>query len=374
MPFQLTYALDALSKKVATEPKLTDDPMVQAALAGDIGKLLAGTHHDGLLQIAALTHSGMTVDEFQASVAAWIGSARHPRFEQRYDQLAYLPMQQLLTYLRAHQFKTFIVSGGGAEFMRVWSERVYGIPPEQVVGTSTRTKYELRESGPVLIKTMEHLFVDDKQGKPVGIQSFIGRRPIACFGNSDGDQAMLEYTTIHNPHASLGMIIHHTDAAREYAYDTNPSSTGKLVTALAAAPERGWLVVDMKDDWKAMWAGEGAARDDLAPLLIERTWVVEELDGGGVVAGEPPTLEIAADQKVAGTTGVNRYFGTVTMDGDALHFSPFGSTRMAGPPPLMEQEARFFQAMASVARCKLNQPDRLHLFNAEGKVVIKLKN
>jgi hypothetical protein len=180
-------------------------------------------------------------------------TARHPRFKRPYDELTYQPMQELLSLLRANGFKNFIVSGGGADFMRVWVERVYGIPPEQVVGSTARTKYELRESGPVLIKTLDYLFVNDKQGKPVGIHQFIGRRPILCCGNSDGDQAMLQYTTINNPLPSFGLIIHHTDAEREYAYDAETKSTGKLVEALNEAPSRGWIVVDMKQDWNAVF-------------------------------------------------------------------------------------------------------------------------
>lgn len=163
-------------------------------------------------------------------------------------------MQELLKYLRANGFKTFIVSGGGADFMRVWSERVYGIPPEQVVGSTAQSRFERRGDTIVLVKTTEHLFVDDKEGKPVGIQQFIGRRPIAVFGNSDGDQAMLEYVTMGNPRPSFGLIVRHTDAAREYRYDLNPGSSGSLDTALKAAPARGWTVVDMKRDWRRVFA------------------------------------------------------------------------------------------------------------------------
>jgi hypothetical protein len=163
-------------------------------------------------------------------------------------------MQEVLRYLRANGFKTFIVSGGGADFMRAWSERVYGIPPEQVVGSTGRVTYELRDTGPVLVKTLDYLFVDDKAGKPAGIHEFIGRRPIIAFGNSDGDKQMLEYTTIDNPRPSLGVLIHHTDAAREYAYDKNPTSSGTLVAALKDAPLRGWTVVSMKDDWKEIFS------------------------------------------------------------------------------------------------------------------------
>ncbi len=254
VPFQFAFALDEIKRRAPNEPRLAADSMVKAALAGDVAKLLAGAHHDGLLRILALTHAGMTTDEFRASVDAWLASARHPRFEKRYDQLTYQPMQEVLRYLRGNGFKTFIVSGGGADFMRVWSERVYGIPPEQVVGSTSRTTFELRESGPVLVKTLDYLFVDDKTGKPVGIWQFIGRRPIACFGNSDGDHAMLQYTTVNNPRPSFGLIVHHTDGAREYAYDANPKSSGKLVEALKEAPARGWTVVNMKTDWKEVFA------------------------------------------------------------------------------------------------------------------------
>jgi phosphoglycolate phosphatase-like HAD superfamily hydrolase len=251
-PFQLAFVLDELRRRAPAEPTLAADSMVTAALAGDYARLLAGPHHDGLMHILALTHAGMTTDEFRARVEAWLTSARHPRFGRPYDQLAYQPMQEVLRYLRSNGFKTFIVSGGGADFMRVWTERVYGVPPEQVVGSTGRTTFALHESGPVLVKSLDYLFVDDKTGKPAGIWQFIGRRPIAVFGNSDGDHAMLQYVTINNPRPSFGLIVHHTDAAREYAYDVKALS-GKLVEALQEAPRRGWTVVDMKTDWKRVF-------------------------------------------------------------------------------------------------------------------------
>ncbi|MCP5519564.1 MAG: haloacid dehalogenase-like hydrolase [Verrucomicrobiales bacterium] len=257
LPFQLAFVLDELKRRVPTEPELANDPMVQAALTGDLGKLLAGPHHDGLLRVLGLTHAGLTTTEYAERVRAWLATARHPRLDRRYDEAVYQPMLELLAFLRDNGFKTFIVSGGGADFMRVFAEETYGIPPEQVVGSNARTRYELRASGPVLVKTMEHLFVDDKEGKPAGIHQFIGRRPIACFGNSDGDQAMLEYTTINNPRPALGLIVHHTDADREYAYDANPKSSGRLVEALADAPRRGWIVVDMQQDWNRVFPPAG---------------------------------------------------------------------------------------------------------------------
>jgi len=253
IPFQLAFAVDETKRLVSEKPALKDDPMVAALLAGDTATLLAGPNHEGLLRIIALTHAGMTTDEFSARVNDWIRTAKHPKFDRPYDQLTYQPMQEVLRYLRANGFKTFIVSGGGADFMRAWSERVYDIPPEQVVGSTGRVTYELRDTGPVLVKTLDYLFVDDKAGKPAGIHQFIGRRPIIAFGNSDGDKQMLEYTTIDNPKPSLGMLIHHTDGVREYQYDVNPKSSGTLVEALKEAPQRGWTVVSMKDDWKQIF-------------------------------------------------------------------------------------------------------------------------
>ena len=256
LPFQAAFMVDRLRERIAAEPPLADDPMVGPLLAGDLGPLMAGERHEGLLHVIGLTHAGMTVEEFQRAVDGWLARARHPRFGRRYDQLTYKPMQELLAVLRGHGFKTWIVSGGGADFMRVWSERVYGIPPEQVIGSMARPRFEMRPDGPALVKTLDHLFVDDKAGKPVGIQQFIGRRPIACFGNSDGDLAMLQYTTLGNPRPALGVILHHTDADREYAYDANPKGTGRLVAALDEASRRGWPVIDMRRDWAVVFDAE----------------------------------------------------------------------------------------------------------------------
>ena len=268
MPFQAAFIVDRLRARTAAgERALREDPLVEALLAGDLAPLLAGDRHEGLLHVVALTHAGMTVPEFQADVEDWLATARHPRFDRPYDTLAYAPMREVLALLRAHGFKTWIVSGGGADFMRVWSERVYGIPPEQVIGSTGRTRFEMRDDGPALVKTLDHLFVDDKGGKPVGISHFIGRRPIACFGNSDGDLAMLYYTTVGNARPALGVIVHHTDAEREYAYDAHPRGTGRLVEALAEAPHRGWIVVDMRDDWARVFAPEPETAHRAAPAV-----------------------------------------------------------------------------------------------------------
>ncbi len=194
------------------------------------------------------------MEAFRDSVRRWLASARHPRYGVPYGQLAYQPMLELMGLLRAHGFRTAIVSGGGSDFMRVWSEALYGIPPELVVGSTSRTRFDLQQDRPVLIKTVEGIEVNDKAAKPVAIDCAFGRRPIAAFGNSDGDLAMLQYTTLANPRPSLGLLVHHTDARREEAYDAAPRSSGRLVEALRQAPQRGWLVVDMARDWIRLYS------------------------------------------------------------------------------------------------------------------------
>jgi hypothetical protein len=214
-------------------------------------KALAATGEKGLLELVALTHAGNTSEEFAQIVGEWIRSARHPTFKRPYTELTYKPMRELLDYLRANGFKTWIVSGGGVEFLRTMSEELYGVPPEQVVGSSIKTKYELRNGKPAIVRLPEIEFIDDKAGKPVGIHKFIGRRPIAAFGNSDGDFEMLEWTTS-APGARLGVIVHHDDAQREFAYD-RASHVGRLNRGLDEGPARGWTIVSVKNDWKQVY-------------------------------------------------------------------------------------------------------------------------
>ncbi len=253
VPFQISFSIDELKRRLPDHPEWKSDKDIQAALSGDLTPLLLD-HYKGLFHIIFVAGSGMTTGEFDKNVQRWFATAIHPRFNRTYDRLSYQPMLEVLSYLRANGFKTYIVSGGGLDFMRIFSERVYGIVPEQVIGSHTDVVYELKDSGPVLVKTMNRPFVDDGAGKPEAIHQFIGRRPIAAFGNSDGDKAMLEYTTIGNPRPSFGLLVHHTDAEREYAYDAEPRSSGKLVAALAEASKRGWVVVDMRKDWRSIFS------------------------------------------------------------------------------------------------------------------------
>lgn len=255
MYFQLAFAIDRVKAVAPQHPEWKDKEPFKSILAGDVKAALAGGEK-AILELVAATHSGMTVAEFEKSVKDWITTARHPTTGRLYTEMVYQPMLELLAYLRASGFKTFIVSGGGIDFMRPWAERVYGIPPEQVVGSSGKLKFEMRDGVPVLTKLAEINLIDDKEGKPVGIHSHIGRRPIFAAGNSDGDQQMLEYTTIARDATDatprFGLLIHHSDADREWAYDRD-SHIGKLDKALDEAKQRGWTVADMKNDWKVVF-------------------------------------------------------------------------------------------------------------------------
>jgi phosphoglycolate phosphatase-like HAD superfamily hydrolase len=245
MYFQLFFALDRVKALAPQHPEWKDKEPFASLLKGDVKAAFAGGQK-AALEIVMATHAGMTTTAFEKIVTDWIATARHPQTHRLYTEMVYQPMLELLAYLRAHGFKTFIVSGGGIEFMRPWADTVYGIPPEQVVGSSIKTKFEMRADGPVLMRLPAIDFIDDKAGKPVGINSHIGRRPVAAFGNSDGDLQMLQWTTA-GPGARFALLVHHTDAEREYAY--NKGAT----TALDEAQAHGWTVVDMKQDWNIIY-------------------------------------------------------------------------------------------------------------------------
>jgi phosphoglycolate phosphatase-like HAD superfamily hydrolase len=252
--FQVAFAFDRIKATAAQHPEWKTQQPFKAVLGKDM-KALAASGEKGLLAIVAATHTGMTTEAFTATVDDWIANARHPRFNRPYTDLVYKPMLELMAYLRANGFKTFIVSGGGIEFMRPWTERIYGIPPEQVVGSSGVVKFQIGPGGkPVLMKLAKVEFVDDGPGKPVGINRFIGRRPIFAFGNSDGDQQMLQWTAAGSGARFMG-IVHHTDAEREWAYDRT-SRIGKLDKALDEGRARGWTIIDMKRDWRKVFAFE----------------------------------------------------------------------------------------------------------------------
>ncbi|HZF35278.1 MAG TPA: HAD family hydrolase [Candidatus Angelobacter sp.] len=251
--FQFIFMIDRVKALAPEHPEWQTEEPFHSVLAGDMkGALASG--EAGLVKMGMATHAGMTTDEFDKIVTDWLATARHPTLKRPYTELVYQPMLELLAYLRANGFKTYIVSGGGIEFMRTFSEKVYGVPPEQVIGSSIKTKFEMRDGKPVITRLPEIDFIDDGPGKPVGIQKFIGRRPLAAFGNSDGDLQMLQWTAA-GAGPRLVLIVHHTDAEREWAYDRK-SSIGKLDKALDEATARGWTVVSMKDDWKTIYPPE----------------------------------------------------------------------------------------------------------------------
>jgi hypothetical protein len=250
MYVQLAFALDRVRQLAPQHPEWQTTEPFKSVLSGDMAGVAASGER-GLLELVAATHAGMSAEEFEKIVSDWIETSRHPTSGKPYTAHIFQPMVELIDYLKANQFAVFIVSGGGVEFMRPWTERVYGIPPENVVGSSIKTKYELRDGHPAITRLPEIDFIDDGPGKPVGIHKFIGRRPIAAFGNSDGDFEMLEWTTA-GPGRSFGLIVHHDDAQRENAYDRD-SHFGRLARGLDEASARGWTIVSIKNDWKVVY-------------------------------------------------------------------------------------------------------------------------
>lgn len=252
LTFQLQFMIDEIKRLAPSHPEWQKDALVSAVLKNDLPTVMKGGQK-GLLKLLALTHSDMTTEEFSQRVSNWMDSHKDKRFGCRYDQMGYQPMRQLLDYLRDNGFKTWIISGGGIDFMRVVSQKMYGIPPEQVVGSFALGEYSVSKNGAEIRKTMQGAFNDDAANKPVAIHLFMGHRPVAAFGNSDGDLAMMEYAAASPNVKTFGLLVHHTDAAREYAYDSHPSASGKLVKGLKEAQEKGWTVVDMKADWKTVF-------------------------------------------------------------------------------------------------------------------------
>ncbi|MDI1323050.1 MAG: HAD family hydrolase [Algoriphagus sp.] len=252
MVFQLSFAMDYIKKEASTHPEWQTKEPFKSALAGDMKAVMA-EGEQGLLKLVMASHTGMTTEQFDQSVRDWVANSRHPVSQKPYTQMIYTPMLELLNYLRANGYKTFIVSGGGIDFMRVWAEEVYGISPYQIIGSSVKVKYEVSEDGtPSLVKLPELNFNDDKEGKPVAIHQHIGKRPVFTAGNSDGDYAMLEWTSTGKGYPRFGMIVHHTDSVREVAYDRN-SPIGHLEKGLDDASKYNWLIVDMKTEWKKIY-------------------------------------------------------------------------------------------------------------------------
>ena len=252
MYFQLAFAIDRVKAMAPEHPEWKTTQPFKALLEGDMKTVMTGGEK-ALFQIIMATHAGMTTDEFETSVKDWMATAKHPKTGRHYNEMIYQPMIELLNYLRANKYKTFIVSGGGVDFMRPWVEQAYGIPPDQIVGSSGKVKYDTLNGKPVLVKLPEVNFIDDKDGKPIGIHQYIGKRPVFTVGNSDGDYSMLQWASTAAGYPRFGMIVHHTDAEREWAYDRQ-SHIGKLDKGLDDAAKYNWTVVDMKNEWKKIYA------------------------------------------------------------------------------------------------------------------------
>lgn len=368
-PFQLLFALDELKRLAPQHPEWRDDKFLAAALDGDMDVIKADIKA-GLNAILSATHAGMTSTEFKQRAADWIEQAKHPRFERRYAELAYQPMLEVLDYLRTNGFKTFIVSGGGVDFMRVWAEEVYGIPPEQIIGSQGGIAFQIKDGVSEIVKKAQLDFIDDKEGKPVGIYRQIGRRPVLAFGNSDGDKEMLQWTTLgHAP--SLGLIVHHTDGEREYAYDRHPQSSGKLDTAMDEAEENNWVIVDMAQDWKTVFAGSKESSAVTLEAIVGPTWTLVSINGKKVVDQSTASMILGSRGKVAGNTGVNRFSGTADIKGSEISFGPLATTRRGGPPVLMAQESMFLKAMSDVVAMNLANDGALNLVNSSDEVVLQ---
>ena len=253
--FQLAFAMDRIKALADQNPDWANQEPFASVLKGDMAAVLSGGE-PAIAKLVAASHSGLTVEEFRSVVRDWIDQAKHPQTNRTYKSMVFQPMLELVRYLESHDFKVFIVSGGGIEFMRAWAEDVYGIPPERVIGSRAKIEFQMVDGIPRLNKLPELDFVDDKAGKPVGIATHIGRRPLLAAGNSDGDLQMLQYTTVARSKSDtvprLGLIVHHTDADREWAYDRQ-SHVGKLDRALDLAKGESWIVVDMKRDWATIY-------------------------------------------------------------------------------------------------------------------------
>lgn len=360
---QAAYIFDRIQALAPQHPEWKTKEPFASVLKGDLKKALS-TGEKGLMELAMATHAGMTSEEFEEIVTDWIATATHPKTGRHYNEMVYQPMLELLDYLRANEFKTFIVSGGGIDFMRPWTSEAYGIPPEQVVGSSVKTIYEVREGVPVIARLPEINFIDDKAGKPIGIQQHIGQRPIFAAGNSDGDFEMLEWTTS-GKGPRFALYVHHTDDDREVAYDRD-SHIGKLDRGLDEGKKRGWTFVDMKNDWKQIFP------DLQKQASIYGKWVVEDIGGQGVVDNAYVTMTISEDGGVTGSSTVNRFNGTVTLGGSQISFGPMAMTRRAGPAALMRQEADYMTALQKVAAFRIERDGLLCLLDKDSNILVRL--
>lgn len=366
--FQAMFVLDRIRQLAPEHPQWQTEEPFASVLKGELKAAFSGGEH-ALLEMLMATHAGMTTEQFELMVMEWIQQARHPQTGKLLTEMVYQPMLELLRYLRENGFKTFIVSGGGIEFMRPWTQQVYGIPPEQVIGSSIKTKFEVRDGNPVIVRLPELNFIDDKAGKPAAIQHHIGRRPLLAVGNSDGDLQMMQWTAAGSG-ARFCLYLHHTDAEREWAYDRD-SHVGRLDQGLTEAAAKGWTVVSMKDDWRTVWPDASAEpAEPTKPSLVGK-WLAEDIMSAGVLDRLQTTLQVAADGAVSGNTGVNQYGGQATITKERIKFGPLVSTRRAGPAAAMNQESKFTAALEKAASYRLDENGLLYFMDAQGAVILR---
>lgn len=368
MYFQAMFVMDRVRQLAAEHPNWTTEEPFASVLKGDVKSVMSGGEH-ALLQMLMATHAGTTTEEFEQLVLDWIRAARHPQTGKLLTDMVYQPMLELLQYLRDNQFKVYIVSGGGIEFMRPWTQEVYGIPPEQIIGSSIKTQFEIRDGKPVIVRLPELNFIDDKAGKPAAIQHHIGRRPLLAVGNSDGDLQMLQWTAAGSG-SRFCLYLHHTDGDREWAYDRD-SHFGRLDKGLTEANEKGWTVISMKDDWRTVWPAVSENLDQTSGVSIVGKWLAEEILGQGVLDRLQTTLHVSDDGNISGSTGVNQFNGQAAITKESIKFGTLACTRRAGPQAAMKQESQYTKALEETASYRLDANGQLHLLDSEGKIVLK---
>jgi len=368
MYVQAFFVFDRVKAMAADRPEWRTSEPYASVLEGDGQQALSGDR-EALVKLLMETHAGMTAKEFETIARRWIASARHPKTGKLFTEMVYQPMLEMLDYLRANHFKTFIVSGGGIEFIRPWSETVYGIPAEQVLGSRIESKFEIRDGVPVIVRVKKIEFINDHEGKPVGIRAHIGRRPIMAFGNSDGDFEMMQWTTAGDG-PRMGVLVHHTDADREWAYDRE-SAVGRLARGLDEGPELGWTIVDMKKDWNTIHPDVTSQASGTVDEALIGSWLAEDIAGRGVVDRAQSTLTISPDGTVNGSTSVNRYSGKAETDNGQIRLGPLAMTRRAGPPALMDQEAKFTSALREATSYRIDEKGLLCLIGESGDVLLR---
>lgn len=369
VPFHFAFAMDEIKRLNPNVPSWDTNDLIQAVVSGEQQSFNA-SEMANLSSILAEKNAGLTTDEFTRRIQSWAMLARHPRFKRRYTDLAYQPMIEVIALLKSKGFTCYIFAEHDADFVRAWSQTMLGIPPDRVFGPFAPVAVELRDGKPVVIKSLGQP-TGQPDSKLIAIHHHIGRYPVLCFANSDTDEQVLKATTARTP--SLGVIIHHTDQEREYVYDEQPSSTGKLSDVLELATSNHWTVVDMKTDWKDVFMEPALSDPEFAGVPTGIDFVVEEVSGTGVIESSGAIIRFEPDNQVSGSTGCNRFSGATTIGAEQLVFGPISMTRRACAPAIMDQEKRISQALQQVATYRFDdETDTLHFYDKDSQSVMRL--